>query len=392
MKKVCAITTVTLTLDAFVVEPMRLLQRQGVDVTLASTMTQDFTDRHKEFKCVNIPMKRGIDPVGFVKSVYAFYKLFKKEKFDVIQYSTPNASLYASIAGRLAKVPVRMYCQWGLRYVGLEGISRKIFKFLEKITCRLSTHVRAQSPKNMNFAIAQGLCKAKKISVLGIGGTIGVDLKDYPLDKKQDFCREIREKYNIPEDATVFGFVGRLNRDKGINELLTAFKDIENKENFLFLVGNWDEENPVKSALKEYAQTSKNIVLSGAVGVNEVPKYLAAFDILVHPTYREGFGKVIQEAMAMETAVITTDIPGPSEVIENEISGVLVPAKNTEALTKEMLALSKDRERISLYAKQGRKRAEKYFARPIMLKNILEDYKELLEIEVEKDEAYAFNR
>ncbi len=392
MKKVCAITTVTLTLDAFVVEPMRLLQGQGVDVTLVSTMTDEFVNRNKDFKCVNISMKRGIDPVGFVKSVYAFYKLFKKEKFDIIQYSTPNASLYASIAGRLAKVPVRMYCQWGIRYVGLEGISRKIFKFLEKLTIKNSTTVRSVSFKNRQFGIDEGLFKPCKSKVLGIGGTIGVDLNDYPLDKKQTFCGEIRKKYKIPDDALVFGFVGRLNRDKGIDELLTAFKEMENDNAYLVLVGGWDQTNPVRPELKEYAENCEKIILCGSVAFEEVPMHLAAFDILVHPTYREGFGKVIQEAMAMELAVITTDIPGPSEVIENEISGILVPVKNAEALAKEMTALSKDKDRMEAYAKEGRKRAEKYFARPIMLNNILEDYKEILNVEVEKDEAYALNR
>ena len=393
MKKVCAITTVTLTLDAFVVEPMRLLQGQGVDVTLASTMTEDFINRNKDFKCVNIPMKRGIDPIGLIKSIYAFYKFFKKEKFDVIQYSTPNASLYASIAGRLARVPVRMYCQWGIRYVGLEGLSRKIFKFLEKITIKNSTTVRPVSFKNRQFGIDEGLYKPEKAKVWGIGGTIGVDLNDYLLENKGSFCKEIREKYNIPTDAMVFGFVGRLNRDKGITELLTAFKEIEKDNVYLALVGGWDLGNPVSQDLREYAERSDKIVLCGSVPFEDVPKHLAAFDILVHPTYREGFGKVIQEAMAMETAVITTDIPGPSEVIENEISGILVPVKNAEALAKEMLALSEDQERRTLYAKEGRKRAEKYFARPIMLNNILEDYKEILGIcEVEKREAYAANR
>ena len=113
----------------------------------------------------------------------------------MVQYSTPNASFYASIAAKSAKVPVRLYCQWGIRYVGLSGISRKIFKFLEKIVCRKSTHIRAVSNGNMQFAIDEGLYRADKVKVIGNGGTIGVDMQKYDISKKNNWKKEIKERF-----------------------------------------------------------------------------------------------------------------------------------------------------------------------------------------------------
>lgn len=143
MKKICAITTIDLTMSSFVVEAMRALQQQGnVEVTLACSMSDEFYSKFKdEFNCVNIPMSRGVSIGDAIKSTYVFYKLFKQENFDLVQYATPNASLYASIAANIAGIKKRLYCQWGIRYVGFQGRSWILFKVLEKLTCRLSTHI-----------------------------------------------------------------------------------------------------------------------------------------------------------------------------------------------------------------------------------------------------------
>ncbi len=383
-KKICALTTISKTMDWFVVDSMRNLAKNGFDVTLVCDMDEEFIKRNSDFAtCIPVKMSRGIDIKGAIHGIREFYRIFKENKFDVIQYSTPNAALYSSIAGRLAKIPVRVYGQWGIRYVTFTGIKRFIFKALEKFTCMGSTHVKSQSPKNRQFAIDENLCKADKISVIGIGGTIGVDLKEFDLSKKDNYRKEIRDKYNIGESDFVFGFVGRLNIDKGINELIEAFKGIQNAK--LMLVGMLDDNyRPSEENLK-YANDSENVFITGNVPPSDVCKYLATFDVLVQPTYREGFGKVFEEAMGMACPIITTDVPGPSEAIEDGISGVLVPAKDADTLRTEMIKLMKDSDRRKSFSKAGRERAEKYFERSVMLNNILEDYKKILNITEEKE-------
>ena len=381
MKKICIVTTVSLTMKAFVVESAKYLHNEGgYDITLICNDDKEFSASLPDYiRFIPVSMARGVDLSAF-SSILQFIRIFKKEKFDLIQYSTPNASLYASIAGLLAGVKLRIYSQCGLRYVSFEGFKRKFFKIFERLTCKLSTYVRAQSPMNMEFAIEENLCPRKKISVIGIGGTIGVDLKECRSFDHNEVKAELREKYGIPKDAFVYGYVGRINEDKGTNELITAFSKLsEQKEDtYLALVGMLDDANPIKPENLKTAQTNSRIIMTGNVPLDEVYPHMAMFDVLVHPTYREGFGKVLQEAMGVGLPIITTDVPGPSEVIENNISGILCKVKDSEDLCEKMLLLYKNEELLNSFVKAGSERAEKYFDRPIMLKNILESMKSIL--------------
>lgn len=376
MKKLCFITTVSLTMKAFVVESAKHLHNEGgYDITLICNDDKEFAESLPDYiKFIPVSMARGVD-FSAISSVIQFFKIFKKEKFDVIQYSTPNASLYASIAGFLAGIKTRRYSQCGIRYVAFEGLSRKFFKLFEKITCKLSTQIKAQSPKNMEFAIDEGLCSRKKISVIGIGGTIGVDLKQCRSFDHSQAKRELRERYGIPQDAFVYGYVGRVNVDKGTNELITAFSKLsaEKTDTYLALVGMLDDANPISDENLEIAKSDPRIIMTGNVAFDEVYPHMAMFDVLVHPTYREGFGKVLQEAMGVGLPIITTDVPGPSEVIENNVSGILCKVKDADDLADKMLELYNDEELLKSLAEAGSQRAEKYFDRPIMLNNILED-------------------
>ena len=381
MKKICFVTTVSITLKSFVVETAKYLHEKcGYDVTLICDNDEEFASSLPEYiHYIPVPMSRGIDISGFA-SVLKFYKVFRKEKFDLVQYSTPNAACYASIASFLARVPIRLYAQWGIRYIGLSGLSRKIFKTIERMVCMLSTHIRAQSPKNMKFAIDEKLCKPEKISVVGIGGTIGVDLKECTSFDSSEVNKELRKKYKIPEDAFLYGYVGRINTDKGVNELVEAFKKlVTQKDAYLVLVGKLDDYNPITQENIEYVQENNRIILTGNVPRTDVYRHMAMFDCLVHPTYREGFGKVIQEAMGMKLPVITTNIPGPSEVIENNISGILCEVKNADDLAEKMIFLYENDVVRNSYAQAGLERAKKYFDRPIMLHNILIDMKNIIE-------------
>ena len=374
--KICALTTISKTMDWFIVDSMRNLSNNGYNVTLICDMEDGFKERNSDYaNCINISMSRGISVADLIKIPLRLYKIFKKEKFDVIYFSSPNVSLYAALAGMLSGVKYRIYSQCGIRYVSFEGVKKHIFKVVEKIICFFSTHIRAVSKKNMQFAIEEKLCSASKISVVGIGGTIGVDLKNCDGFDRMQERRRLRDKYNIPQNAFVYGYVGRVNKDKGINELITAFVRLQKKyENiYLVMMGMIDNANPIEKENLQIARENPQIILTGNVNHELVYPHMAMFDILVHPTYREGFGMVLQEAMAMNLPIITTDIPGPSEVIEKDISGILVEARNSEDLEEKMSKIYIDGELRERLAKAGRARVEKYFDRPVMLDNILRD-------------------
>ena len=379
--KIGVLTTISKTMDWFIVDSMRNLAKNGYDVTLISNMEEGFAQRNSDYaKCIHLPMSRGASVRDLFKSTKALKKIFKQENFDIIYYTSPNASMYAALAGKAAGVKTRVYSQCGIRYVSFGGLKRFVFKTVEKLTCLYSTHIRAQSPKNMQFAIDEGLCKQNKISVVGIGGTIGVELDKCRAFDHSEKRAELREKYGIPADAFLYGYVGRVNADKGTNELITAFKSVSAKipEAYLVLVGMLDDANPISSENLEYAKSCDRIVLTGNVPSSEVYYHMSMLDVLTHPTYREGFGKVLQEAMGVGIPIITTDVPGPSEVIENNVSGILCRVKDPEDLAEKMLLLYNDGALRKGFAQKGLQRAEKYFDRPIMLNNILVDMNGIL--------------
>lgn len=383
MKKICFLTTIQLTTETFVVPFAKVLAENGYAITYICNMNEEFKEKNGSYaKCINLPMRRGFHFFDIFKFTSRLKKIFQEEKFDIIYYATNNAAFYASIAGRAKKVPIRLYAQWGIHYVAASGLARVIMKFLEKTTCKNSTHIRAQSPKNRQIAIDEKLCEPEKIKVLGLGGTVGVDFAEYEFARKEEFKNTIRLQYGLTEEDFIFGFVGRITKDKGCTELLQAFKtgDFPNNAK-LMLVGMYDGCEGELLELIEWAKASDKVVFTGHVKSNEVSRYISAFDIMVHPTYREGFGKVLQEGLAMGLPIITTDVPGPSEVVEEGISGMLVPSKNPEALKEAMKKLMADKELMGKFSASGRKRAEENFERSKMIGNILTDLNDICGIE-----------
>ncbi len=380
MKKLCFITTTYQTLEAFVTETAKhLYETEEYDISFICSADDDTYKKCPEYvHLIPINMQRGVSLSG-IKAVFDFIKVFRKEKFDYIQYSTPNASLYASIASFLTKCPVRVYAQWGIRYVGSSGLGRKLLKIFEKISCMLSTHVRAVSHKNMQFAVSERLYKSRKAKVIGNGGTIGVSLEEFDISQKEALRVNTFKEFNIIDEAFIFGFIGRLSRDKGSEELLRAFKIIIEKgyNAKLFLVGN-NEINGIDSKISEWTSRNKNVIITGSYPKSELIKFYAAFDCYVHPTYREGFGMVLQEAGAMGNAIITTDIPGASEVMEDGISCILVKPRDYIELANAMEYVINNREYVNKLGEMAYKRTCELYERSIMLNNIQKDIEEIL--------------
>lgn len=373
-KRICAVTTVEITQRHFVIPAMRKLKENGWDVTIVCNMSNSFIEEYEsEFHLVNIPFHRGISIRDLFRMPLRLRRLFANEQFDIVQYATPNASLYASIACRLAGIKHRVYCQWGIRYVGSGGIMRSILKLLEKQTCINSTAIRPASWKNLEFAVSEGLYDKNKATVIGNGGTVGVDLSQFDISKKESFRHLVESEYPQLKRKTVFSFIGRINADKGFFELLEAFGKLRKEKHDVALLFIGGLEKGVGTS--EY-EDEEGVVMTG--WTSEVAKYISASDILVHPSYREGFSMVIQQAMAMAIPVITTDIPGPSEVIENNVSGILVPPRDADSLYKAMSWMEANEEQRKRMGASGLNRCVKLFSRDKMLELTLIDRENII--------------
>ncbi len=380
MKKICYITTVSLTLDMFILEVAKYIHEcTDWDITFVCNDDEAFAKRLPEYIHFHpIKMERGISIAG-VKAMLEMKSFFKEQNFDLIQYSTPNASLYASMSGKIANVPVRLYCQWGMAYVGFTGIKRKIFKFVEKTVCKLSTWIEPDSNSNLRFSHEEGLYPESVGSIIWKGSACGVNLKKFDVSQKEKYRHFIRKQYNIPDDAFVFGYVGRITRDKGVNELLEAAKTIfsKNKTAYLLMVGPEEVDETVKPYFYNWAKDCERVIFTGFTRV--VEQFMSAMDCYILPSYREGFGMSVVEAEAMAVPVIITNIPGPIDGMEKDKTGLIVEKKDVEGLTEAMMKMMTSD--LEYYGKNGLEFARNGFDQQKLFEYILEDRKKLLQRE-----------
>ncbi|MBQ7517332.1 MAG: sugar transferase [Bacteroidales bacterium] len=381
-KKMCVITTIETTMETFVVPAMERFVAEGHEVTLVCKMSEAFIQKYSpRFHCVNMDMHRGIALGDLFVFPFRFWKLFRKEHFDYVQYATTNASFYAAWPARCCGILVRVYCQWGILYVGYEGWKRSIFKWVEKKLCRVSTHVTSASWKNLEYAVEEGLVEREQISVIGDGGTVGVDLSVFDVSHREAYREQVEREYPMLKGKTVFGYVGRIEKDKGVADLLRAFLSLDAPDAALLLIGGFDElRSGFDKELMAQAKACPRIVFHGFT--RDVPRYLSALDVMVHPTYREGFSMVLQQGMAMGCAILTTDIPGPSEVIEAGRSGLLVPPKDERALAEAMSQLLADSSLRARFAQEGLTRVRTLFNRERMVELTWRDRMKMMNLSV----------
>lgn len=376
--KICFVTTVSITLRAFVLPTLEHLVR-NTDWQITVICDDDPTFEAalpQGVRYIPVSMKRGIS-LGGIGAMLKMWKIFRQEKFDLVQYSTPNASLYASMAAKLAGVPVRLYCQWGIAYVGFHGLKRKIFKAIEKLVCRFSTQIEPDSFGNLRFSREEGLYGEEKSRVVWNGSASGVDLTKFDISQKNAWRQAIRSRYGL-EDAFVYGFVGRITRDKGINELFAAYQKLcaEKENTYLMLVGGKENEQLLDQRLLTWAQEYPRVIFCGQT--NEVEKYMSAMDVYILPSYREGFGSAVVEAEAMGVPVIVSDIPGPTDAMVPEQTGLLVKKADVDTLYQAMARICEDRDLCAALGRQAAGFAAERFDQKQLVRYILEDRKALM--------------
>lgn len=377
MKRICFITTISATLDSFVLNTAKYIhENTDWDITFICNYDKQFEEKLPDYiHYIPVKMERGIN-IGGIKAIAEIKRIFKREKFDLIQYSTPNASLYASVAGKIAKIPVRLYCQWGMVFVGFSGIKRLIFKLEEKLVCKLSTWIEPDSKSNLIFAHEQGLYPLNKGSVVWNGSASGVNLEKFDISQKSNYRKAIRSRYGIPDDAFVYGFVGRITRDKGINELLSAYKQLLPVNTYLMLVGNEEIDGNIDMNLFNWSKESENVIYTGQTDV--VEQYLSAMDVYILPSYREGFGSGVIEAEAMGLPVIVSDIPGPTDAMIKDKTGLVVEKADVNSLREAMNTIYNDRELYQSLSSESHSFAENNFEQGKLFEYIVEDRKKLL--------------
>lgn len=366
--KICYVVTIPLTIEAFFIPQLKYLANNGFDVTVICSNSSTLQKKLGEsihFCPIEIP--RGISIGGSISAIKKLTVFFRKEKFDLIQYSTPNAAFYSSIASRIVRCKVRNYHLMGFRYLGASGKGKFLLKLLEKVACWNSTSIECVSKSNMEIGIAERLFSREKATVVWNGSTGGVDLARFDFNKRAQWRREVRDELGYDKDDFVYGFVGRITRDKGINELLSAFLKLEDSSKLL-LVGDIERDSKLDENMLAKVQNDPRICFHSFV--SDIERYYAAIDVLILPSYREGFGNVVIEAGAVGTPAIVSNIPGPIDAVEDGKTAFIVKAKDTSSLLNAMRKIQAiDYKRMGIQAAQF---AREKFDSIMLCKKILE--------------------
>lgn len=388
MIKLCIISTIPNAIKVFFGKQLDFLTKNSFDITIITSSALSSQDYGGNLpacvKLYTLKISRTINLVEDYRALREISKIIKQGNFDIVQYVTPKAALLGSLASWHAKVPVRLYLMWGLYYVTQTGLKRFIFKMIEKLVCSCSTAIAPDSIGNVKFAIQEGLCKPEKIGVVGHGSANGVDTERFDPDKLAEAGKAIRADLHLPDDAIVLGCIAPIVGDKGINELVEAFNIVSKKYSkvYLLYIGQTTEKDPVKSSTLEILHNHSQIIHLG--WQSEPEKYMAAMDVFVLPTYREGFGVVNIEASAMQLPVITTDVPGPQEAVVNSETGILVPAREVQPLVEAMIKLLNEPAYAKILGTAGRKRVQEYYEQKKLWKAILDHRLHLLNAVIKK--------
>ena len=335
-KKICFAVTLAGTYKAFLLAFSHyIIEHHNYDVTVVcgeDDSMYELTCEHLHY--VPVRMRRGMSIDGPV-AIWKMYRLFKKENFDIVQYSTRNAGTYASIAAWMAGIKCRLYCQWGMMFVALKGFKRLLLKWDEKLITSLSTVIESESFSMFEEAISYRMYTKEKASVIWNGSACGVDIARYQLEMKPRWREEVRSLFGIKADDFVFGYCGRITRDKGMNELFAAFRDLlKEREAYLMIIGAYDNPDTIDQKLLQWAQECPKVIFTGRI--NNVPKYYSALDVFVSLSYREGFGLVVIEAAAMGVAGIVSDALGQRDTIEDRVTGLSVKTKDVVSVVDAM--------------------------------------------------------
>jgi glycosyltransferase involved in cell wall biosynthesis len=378
--KICIIVTVDISLDKLFPGFYPLLLAKGYEV-VGICADGPFTDDvcRQGVRVINIPMTRGFTPLKDLKCLWQLYAIFRQEHFDIIHYSTPKAALLSAIAGRLARCPILIYTLRGLGYNAFSGLKKLVGKFCEKIACHCAHYVIVISNSLREEVIREKLLPANRAHVLGAGSSKGVNINEFQLNVKTLFeAQKIRLRLGIDTNDIVVGYAGRMTLEKGISELIEAFRSIRqnNCRVHLLLVGDQDQRNPLPHNIVALINSEKGV--QTAPFSENVASYIAAMDILVLPSYREGFGNILIEASALDRPVIATDITGCRDAVIDGTTGLLIAPHDAKSLEKALLELIASASKRKEMGRNGRAWVEKNFDRNLVWARLINVYGQLL--------------
>ncbi len=381
MPKLIRITTVPLSLKLLLKGQMKFMKNQGWEVLMVSADGKEKAqvELKEEVRHEVIPFTREITPFQDLYCLYKLIILFIKEKPDIVHTHTPKAGLLGMMAAYITGVKIRVHTLAGFPFMAALGNRKRFLESIEKFTFRFATNIWPNSFGLKEMIISKNLCSEDKVMVVGRGSSNGVDLEKFnrgSLLENHLIAAIIR--MTVVKDEFIVLFVGRLVKDKGIEELVKAFKQFKhNSKSKLVLLGSFEQHlSPISEETIKTISDSSNIIQID--WTDHVEHYMALSDVLVHSSHREGFPNVLLEAGAMELPIICSYIIGNNEIVENEKTGLIFPVKDTQKLLSCLEFAFENRVKMQDFATNLNQKVKTFYERSQIHNTIFFQYNQLL--------------
>jgi len=377
--RVAHVTTVDLSLRYLLLNQLQRIQGEGYEVFAISADGPDVpVVEAAGIRHFAVPMTRRITPIADLRCLWNLFRIMRRERFDVVHTHTPKAGLLGQLAARFAGVPIVANTLHGFYFHDdMKPWLRRFYIWMERFAAKCSDTILSQNREDMATAVAERIASAGQVKWLGNG----IDVARFDRRRLADAALDdLRRDIGIDSKAPVIGFVGRLVEEKGILDLLEAAKAVVQAiphAQFL-IVGPFDDDKP--DALRpEVAEQYGVAAHCRFVGMrNDMPELYALMDVLVLPSYREGFPRAPMEASAMGVPTVVTDIRGCREAVDHGENGLLFPVGDAGALARSLIELLGDDERRAQMGATGRRIAENRFDEQKVFDRVLDEYERLL--------------
>ena len=375
MLKLIRTSTIPASLENLLKGQLKMLSKYYNVLAVSSPGDDMETIEEREgVRTIAIPMERRISLIKDFISLIRLIVLFAKERPDMVHSITPKAGLLSMLAAWITRVPVRMHTFTGLVFPTATGKMQKLLIAMDRLTCFCATHINPEGGGVKRDLVNYNIT-SKPLHIIANGNVNGIDLEYF------DKTPEVVEKAcSYKKEGTfTFCFVGRMVRDKGINELVHSFLRLYQKDERvrLLLVGPFEKElDPVLPEVEEHILHHPGICYMGYQ--NDVRPFLVASDALVFPSYREGFPNVVIQAGAMGLPAIVTDINGCNEIVLPDLNGVIIPSKDEQALYESMKYFASHPVEVERMAANARPLIASRYEQRIVWNALLDEYKSII--------------
>lgn len=378
-KKLFRITTVPRSLDKLL-EGQLSFMSDYYEVTAISSDAEYLKKIGEKEKVAvfEVDMSRKITPFADLRAIAKLYFYLKKTKPFIVHTHTPKAGMVGMMAAKLAGVPHRLHTVAGLPLLEAKGKKRQLLDFVEKITYAAATKVFPNSFGLRDIIKSNQYCPSEKLKVLANGSSNGINTQYFNPEIFQSTASTLKDTLGIHPNDFVFIFVGRLVKDKGINELVDAFDRLiaTHPNTKLVLVGKYEQDlDPLEEKTLGMIASNKNIISTGYQ--SDVRPYFAISDALVFPSYREGFPNVVMQAGAMNLPCIVTNINGCNEIVRENDNGLIIPVHDALAIFNAMKKMMDDKEPFEKMRQNARPRIVSQYEQQVVWKAILDEYQDL---------------